>query len=302
MGKILETLKQGAAQAERATPPDDTEPAVPFIEVGSRRGPVEASPEVLASMRAAGEAAAPPPPGGNGPHFRLLAGATPEGPTLLFRPLSGPPAAAEGRFAPAVVAFHQPDGAAARQYESLAAALSAQVPPATPQVLLFSAASPGVPATTTLLNLAVTFARGGDRRVAVVEAGHQRPALADLLGLGGSPGMLEVLSGRALLAHALRPTAQANLFALPAGRERRATAPRWTADGMRGLFRELRQQCDLILVDAPAWEEHPESAALATVADAVYLVSSAEEPAIRADLLQALSRRGVPLRGQILTG
>ncbi|HJT76008.1 MAG TPA: hypothetical protein VJ739_02305, partial [Gemmataceae bacterium] len=143
--------------------------------------------------------------------------------------------------------------------------------------------------------------RGGGR-VAVVDARRERPAVARLLGLDEAPGMLEVLSGRAPLAHALRATPQANLLALPHGRERRGTAPRWTVEALRGLFRELREQCDLILIDGPAWEGQAEGTALVAAVDALYLVSTAQEPAIRADLLQALSRAGAPLRGQILTG
>ena len=60
-------------------------------------------------------------------------------------------------------------------------------------------------------NLAVTFARQGDLRVAAVDGRRERAAVAQLLGLADSPGLQEALSGRALLAHALRPTAQANL-------------------------------------------------------------------------------------------
>ncbi len=297
MGKILETLKQGTAQPQPGAA-EGGEPSVPFIEVGSRRGPVEASPEVLASMRASEEAAAAPAPGG-GPHFRSLAGPAADGPSLLFRPLGGGPAAPPGRFAPALVAYHQPGSALARQYESLAKSLTAQLS-GSPQLLLFVAAT--TDATTTVLNLAVTLARQGTHRVATVDARRERPAFAELLGLTESPGLQEVLSGRALLAHALRPTAQSNLFALPAGLERRSGAGGWSGESLRGLFSELRECCDLVLINAPAWREQPEVVALAGLADGVYIISSAEEPAIRADLLQSLSRQGVHPRGQIFTG
>jgi Mrp family chromosome partitioning ATPase len=299
MGKILETLKQGTAQPEASTAQGEGEAAVPFIEVGSRRGPVEASPDVLANMRRAPEAPVASPLGG-GPHFRPLAAPSAAGPTLLFRPLGGP-TLPEARLAAALVAYHQPGSSAARQYEALADSLLAQLATGTPQVLLFTPAAPAVEPTTALLNLAVTFARRGDFRVAAVDGRRQRPTVAGLLGLAESPGLQEVLSGRASLAHALRATAQRNLFGLPAGQERRAGAELRSVEALRALFGELRQRCDLILIDAPAWGERPEAAALAGVADAVYLVSSAAEPAIRPDLLQSLSRQGVPLRGQLFT-
>ena len=64
-----------------------------------------------------------------------------------------------------------------------------------------------------LRNLAVTAARQGGRRIAVVDADPRRPTLSERLGLSARPGLCDVLAGAATLDQALQPTGQANLTA-----------------------------------------------------------------------------------------
>jgi Mrp family chromosome partitioning ATPase len=79
---------------------------------------------------------------------------------------------------------------------------------------------------------------------------------------------------------------------------------RITAGALRPLFRQLREGCDLVLIDGPCWDGRPEAAVLATLADAVYLVApvaAADSPQAAA-LLQVMRQQGIPVRGQVLTG
>jgi Mrp family chromosome partitioning ATPase len=210
----------------------------------------------------------------------------------------------EPHFAPEVIAFHQPEHAISDQYRTLAEEMLAQLPHGAARVLLFTAAAHGVGTTTVLLNLAVTFARQEDRRIAVIDANRDRSAVAARLGLAEMPGLVEVLTGVLPMKQALQETGQAGLRALTAGAASQGGRVRLTAEVLRPLFRQLRQACDLVLIDAPCWDGRPEAAVLATLTDAVYLVAPAAEgdSPQAAALLQVMRQQGIPVRGQILTG
>jgi Mrp family chromosome partitioning ATPase len=333
MGKLLETLKPldrpvvtlaGTTTTAAESPAEPVE-EIPFIEVGGRRGPVEGSPAVLASMavppakvavgpRDARFPAQPLSDGArSGPKFQATPSATlaeTSGLTVAFRPVaadSRPLQPPQTRFAPELVAFHRPETVAGRQYQALAATLTAQLPAAHSAVLSFVAATRGVGATTVLLNLAITFARhdpsGARRRVAVVDADLWQPRVAQRLGLYPGPGLREVLLGTVMLHQALQETGEPNLAALTAGDGPPGQVPGRLAVGVAGVVRQLREQFDLILLDAPAVEERLEVGELAAASNAVYVVvpqSAAETPQTAA-LLRSLASRGSPVRGQILT-
>jgi tyrosine-protein kinase Etk/Wzc len=311
MGKLLETLKPlerpslpAAAVADGAAEPAEE---VPFIEVGGRRGPVEGSPAVLASMVAPPLKFAVGARAESGPRFQQAAATAPEpsGLTVSFRPMVSsarvlPPPSA--RFAPELVAYHRPDTPAAHQYRALATTLTAGLPGNDSAVLFFVSVARGVGATTVLLNLAVTFARHGGHRVAVVDADLWGASVAGRFGLPAGPGLRDVLGGTVMLHQALQETGEPNLLALTAGEGATVPAAGRLAVGVAGVTRQLREQFDLILLDAPCVQERPEIGELATASDAVYVVvaQSAVEKQVSA-LVRTLAARGAPLRGQILT-
>jgi Mrp family chromosome partitioning ATPase len=307
-------------------------PALSYIEVGPKHS-IEGSPDVLACEPVRGPLTPPPspprgeggvllpsPPRGEGgvllpspPWGRGVGGEGAAAPAaearVVFRPLPSRPRPDVGRprFAPELVAFHSPDLPVTEPYRNLLAALL----PASGvrqgercPVLVFTASQDGAGATTVLLNIAITAARPGRRRVAVVDANLRRPAVAERLGLEAAPGLREVLQGTATLDQALRPTEQPHLLALPAGLADAGAGTRFVAETTRSLLRHLRQRADLVLIDGPPWDGRPEAALLAAAADAVYLVlpeKDAETPQTD-DLLQAICEYGARLAGCILAG
>ena len=288
MGKFLETLRQGPPRrapaddpAPVAEPPGPTaeeavaEEEIPFIEVGPHRS-MEASASVLAT--------GPAP--------------VPATPAVTFRPSPAEALPRRPHFAPDVIAHHQPDHPVSGQYREL---LVAVTPPAAGEAapaLLLTPALPGADAVPVLLNLAVTAARRGGRRVIVVDADLNQPTLAGRLGLGARPGLFDVLAGAATLEQALQTTGQANLAVLTAGGPSPA-GPRLMVETLASLLRHVRQCCGLALVLGPPW---PDAAALAAACDVVYLVLPEQEAgAAKVDeLLQAIPRHGARLGGCIL--
>jgi Mrp family chromosome partitioning ATPase len=268
--------------------------------------PLEASPDVLAT-RPAGAETLPLLSSGQEqrlPRLVAPAAAEPEAGTMTvqFRPLSTGLAPARLRFARALVAFHRPDEALARQYQSLGGTLLAALPAGSGRLLLFTAAAPAAGTTTTLLNLALTFARQGKLRVVVLDANRPQPAVAERLGLPQVPGLAEVLAGTVALAQVLQETGQPNLLAVTAGAPRLTV--RLAGEATRALLRQLRERFDLVLIDAPCWPSEPALFQVAGLCEGVYLVSPEAEADLpeTTHLLQELTQQGVPLRGHLLTG
>jgi Mrp family chromosome partitioning ATPase len=225
--------------------------------------------------------------------------------TVQFRPLPAAPApvSAPCGFVPEVITYHHPDHAVTGQYRDLAAALLGTLPGGQPRVLLFASAVAGAGTTTVLLNTAVTLAREGARRIAVVDANLRHPAVAERLGLAEAPGLRDVLAGRLALEAALRPSGMPNLSALVAGSAEAAPPARLAGEGMRSVLRQLREAFDLVLLDGPRWDGRPEVVALGCACDAVCLClpESDEGKPETAELLQVIPEQGATLCGCVLT-
>lgn len=309
MGRILDVLSRADKKAVAAEPlpvtpsasADDAQPLlvemeeVPFIEVGPRKS-MEASPSVLATSPAPLPlplSTAPLAPSRSEPTTSL-----PAPRSVQFRALPG--RSARSSFAPELLAYHAPDQPAAQQYRDvLDGVVNAASASDRPAALLFTSALPRSGATTTLLNLAITAARGV--RLLVVDANFRRPAVAERLGLPAAPGLREVMAGTAALDEVIHPTELANLFVLTAGL-RDTSRVRFVAETLRSLLRQLRQRYPLVLVDGPRWDGKPEVSALAAVCDGVFVVtpeSEAETPQTDA-LLRLIPEQGARLAGCIL--
>jgi Mrp family chromosome partitioning ATPase len=301
MGRILQALKNpdgrcgnvnGAPHALHHPAPTEMEAAsqessatVPFIEVGPQRS-MEGSPEVLSVQTpfVGPRLVAQPPEAKEERSEQLLPG------------IRGP------RFGAELITYHRPEHAVSQQYNRLIQPLLAPAVEGQRRVLLFSAARPGCGTSTVLLNLAITAARHGRKRVVVVDGNLRRPALAERLGLGDVPGLRDVLTGSVLLERALHETDQTNLFAMPAGKSQSTQGIRYLAEPVRSLLRQLRQRFDLVLVDGPRWDGQPDVVLLASACDAIYLVVSEKEAesAQVDELFQSIPEQGICLAGCIL--
>ena len=296
MGKILATLRQnGPVEANPFHSSEVTGPALaeleatgaeemPYIEIGPRRGVIDGSPGVMATVPPA--PATQPASGLARPH------------SVRFRNLS---AAGGAELAPELVAYHAPGLPAAAEYGELLTALceAARRRGGARQALLFTAARPETGCTTVLLNVAITAARQG-LKVVVVDANLRRPGVARKLGLSDAPGLAELLAGDCTAEEALRETAVDNLTALTAG----APVP-FLADlaALGLLVDELRHSFEVVLVDGPRWDGRAACVALAKMSAAAFLVVPSAEadgpPA--SELLHDLPARGIALAGCVLT-
>ncbi len=311
MGRVLDVLRQTQTNGNESGPPPAPAPVVddllsdlgdgdvPFIEVGPARS-VEGSAAVLSSQPRL--RIAPQPPADAGPILEAFPTATASpGVSVSLRPVPGglallPP---EQRIAPEIIAFHQPQHAATAEYRQLAAALLREPAAGPSRVLLCTGLGLGAGTSSAVLNLGVCLAGVQELRVVVVDADESHPTLAEALGLRERPGLAEVLAGTESVGQALQDTGITRLTALTAGRAERDRTAFAAAEACRPVLRLLRERFDVVLIDGGT-----DAGGIGNACDAVYLVtpqSQADGPTTT-ERVRALLRRGVPLRGCIVTG
>ncbi len=314
MGKMLDAFQQARSRRSALSPaapmlttiwPDEEamtvappEEEMPFIEVGGPRDPSERILVMAPTLAVAPKVVEPAPVPAPAVCLDGLM-------TVRFQPLSleGMPTGPVSRFAPELIAYHQPDHAISGQYRDLTTSLLVQTPMEQPRTLLFTSGVAGAGTTSVMLNTAVTLVQHNLRRVVVIDAHFKRSAIAARLGLPEAPGLADVLAGRADVESVLRATPLPGLTAVLAGTAEVASPIRLAGERMRSLVWQLREQYDLVLIDAPAWDGRPEMVALGCACDAVYVCVPEKEqdtPAL-ANLLQIIPEQGAPLRGCILT-
>ncbi len=160
-----------------------------------------------------------------------------------------------------------PDSAQAEGIRSVQANLEFAVGDAPMKVLTVTSAGSTEGKTLTAVNLAVALAHEG-RRVLLVDADVRHPRVHDRLGLSRDPGLADVLGGSVPWRSAVQSVADLmlgplgvdpvmrtprldNLSVLPAGSL--PVAPHaFPAAKLALLLKEMREDYDLVLVDAPA--------------------------------------------------
>jgi receptor protein-tyrosine kinase len=146
------------------------------------------------------------------------------------------------------------------------------------KLVMVTSALPGEGKSFTSLNVAVGIARQHNCRVLLIDADGKVGSLAELLGLAGAPGLLNLAADRKLDASRLTvPTCIANLDFLPFGQSTEKPAEGFgetnTASVMNDLVRRFPDR--LILLDAPPCLSSSRPHLLAPLVNQVVLVVAA---------------------------
>jgi capsular exopolysaccharide synthesis family protein len=148
------------------------------------------------------------------------------------------------------------------------------------RVVVVVSAAPGDGKTTVARNLAIASATVGSR-VLFVEADLRRPAAAKAFGIGGEPGVAEVLIGTESFDSALqrvefaaRNESSVGLDVLVAGGVLPPNPPQVIeSQAMVSLLEEARDRYDLVVIDTPPLALLPDAFPLLRHADGVLIVS-----------------------------
>lgn len=183
-----------------------------------------------------------------------------------------------------LVAQTAPVGDAAEQYRALRTRLGLIDRHAASQVLLVTSPGPAEGRSLTTANLALTMGQDRERRICVLDADLRRPGQHALFGVPQSPGLCDVVLGRAALDEAIVELAHCDIAMLPVGTVPAHPAELLGTNAVHRVVQALRGRFDCILVDAPAVTPLADIAILSPLVDAIVVVVRAGQtsrPAIR---------------------
>jgi capsular exopolysaccharide synthesis family protein len=103
---------------------------------------------------------------------------------------------------------------------------------------------------TTLFNLAVTFAQNGSR-VLMVDSDLRRPSLHKMLRVSNAIGLTDYLLKQNTLAEVIQTTPHPNLDFLPSGKLASSALGILSSQAMRELIDELKRRYDYVFFDSP---------------------------------------------------
>ncbi len=199
------------------------------------------------------------------------------------------------------IALREPQSAAAEAYRVIRTNLIFSAPSPKGRLILFGSANPGEGKTTSVANLAASLAQNG-AKVLAVDADLRRPTLHRHFGLEHTPGLSDLVVGRARLADVVHATSVPGLSILPCGYIPPNPAELLGSDALRDVLQGLRKKHDWVLVDAPPILAMADTPVLCPFVDGLVLVvwsESSSRPALRRALDQ-IERVGGKLTGVVL--
>ncbi|NOV00004.1 CpsD/CapB family tyrosine-protein kinase [Paenibacillus planticolens] len=139
------------------------------------------------------------------------------------------------------------------------------------KVLMITSAGPGEGKSTTLVNLAVAYAQA-DKKVLVIDADLRKPTMHHTLQVSNRWGLTNLLTNQLSIPEVLQASAIKNLNIITSGPIPPNPSEILASKKMTSVLDELRQQFDIVLIDAPPAIAVTDSQIIATRSDGVILV------------------------------
>jgi capsular exopolysaccharide synthesis family protein len=140
------------------------------------------------------------------------------------------------------------------------------------RVLAVTSAVPQEGKTTVSVCLARVAAMSG-QKVLLVDCDLRHPAVSQLLGFNSESGLFEVLNGGVDWRQAIRQDPETHARILPTVASQFSPKDVFSSQPMERLVEELRNECDLVILDCPPVLAVAETRTLVTHADAVVMVA-----------------------------
>jgi polysaccharide biosynthesis transport protein len=174
-----------------------------------------------------------------------------------------------------VVSIDAPTSSSSEAYRSLRTAIQFLGVERSFQTLQVTSPAGSDGKTTTLVNLAVSLARAG-QRVVVVDCDLRRPRVHQFLGVDAEPGFTSVLVGKVDLAAALRKVPGVpGLAVLPAGPIPPNPSELLAGRKTVAVLTALQAGADIVLVDSPPLLPVADAAVVARLVDCTLMVVKA---------------------------
>lgn len=189
----------------------------------------------------------------------------------------------------------------AESYRQLGASLAVGAAKGGKRAILVTSALPGEGKSVTALGLAIALSEHGGS-VLLVDGNLRRPALAALLGFGGTVGLTEALEGRAEFDEVVVSSVRPGLDLLASGGVASNPGALLSSPAMAVLVRTARSRYEFLVVDAAPTSVAADAANLGALLDgAVIVVDSTRVHAVQlASALDSLGTSRVAILGMVL--
>jgi capsular exopolysaccharide synthesis family protein len=203
-----------------------------------------------------------------------------------------------------LVMYHDSQSLHAEQYRSCRANLAALNRGGGPWSVVITSSVKGEGKSITAANVAACLAEMPVARACLIDADFRSPAQAEIFGQDNTPGLSELLSGRAQQKDALRPTVISDLDLIPAGAEPRNPAELLGSEAFRELLGDLKRRYSWILIDTPPVQPYTDACVATAQCNGALLVVRMEQT--DKDVVKqgqaAIQKAGGRLLGTFLTG
>ncbi len=180
-----------------------------------------------------------------------------------------------GLESPDLAVLHSNEGIFAESCRQAWVGINRSMQKSAHQSLLFLAAAPEAGTTTVIGNFALAAQISG-LKVAVLDCNFRRPSLAYMFDLDdASPGVADLLAGSTNIEKVIQSTTS-GVDVISAGTPANRLFQRLGSERMRSVFAQLRDQYDLVLIDAPPSIVAGDALLLANLVDAISLVVHAD--------------------------
>jgi capsular exopolysaccharide synthesis family protein len=139
------------------------------------------------------------------------------------------------------------------------------------KVILITSAQPEEGKSTTISNLAVTYALEG-KKVLLMDADLRKPTLHRYFSASNRLGLTNLLAGQHRMADIVSETQIPNLFLIPSGSLPPNPSELLASKRMYALLNEVKEEYDIVLIDSPPVLAVTDSQVLSAMCDGVVLV------------------------------
>ncbi|MGG3280303.1 CpsD/CapB family tyrosine-protein kinase [Paenibacillus solani] len=139
------------------------------------------------------------------------------------------------------------------------------------KTLMITSTQTGEGKTTTISNLAVTYAQEG-KRVLLIDADMRKPSLHRVFSVPNHQGLSTLLIGHTSVQDSIQETIVSNLSLLPSGPVPANPAELMDSAVMRELLEQLKPEYDVILLDTPSVLSVSDSVIVSALCDGVVMI------------------------------
>lgn len=141
------------------------------------------------------------------------------------------------------------------------------------KALAITSSGPGEGKTTTISNLAITFAQTGSK-VLLVDGDLRKPSIHKVYELSNSTGLVNVLAKQVSLSSCIQETFIENLFILTSGPTPPNPSELLQSDSMQKFVADVGELFDVVLIDTPPVCNVTDAAILSSLMDGIILVAA----------------------------